>query len=64
MTTGDFDWFLHTMLFYHTQHVIQKQSQQKQIHQINEFDNDKGEENEPEENEPDTEERQWDVEEE
>ena len=46
MTIGNSDWFLHTMLFCHTQHVIQKQSQQKQIHQINEIDNDEGEENE------------------
>ena len=47
-----------------TQHVIQKQSQQKQICQINEIENDGEEENEGEENEPDTEERHWDVEEE
>jgi hypothetical protein len=25
MTPSNFDWFLHTMLFYHTQHVIKKQ---------------------------------------
>jgi hypothetical protein len=25
MTPGDFNWFLHTMLFYHTQRVIQRQ---------------------------------------
>jgi hypothetical protein len=25
MTPGNFNWFLHTMLFYHTQHVIKKQ---------------------------------------
>jgi hypothetical protein len=25
MTPGNFNWFLHTMLFYHTQHVISKQ---------------------------------------
>jgi hypothetical protein len=24
MTPGNFDWFLHTMLFYHTRYVIQK----------------------------------------
>ncbi|KIM37168.1 hypothetical protein M413DRAFT_43511, partial [Hebeloma cylindrosporum] len=29
MKIGNFDWFLHTMLFYHTQHVIQKQSQKE-----------------------------------
>jgi hypothetical protein len=25
MTPGNFNWFLHTMLFYHTQYVIKKQ---------------------------------------
>jgi hypothetical protein len=25
MTTGNFDWFLHSMLFYHTKHVLKKQ---------------------------------------
>ena len=25
MTVGNFNWFLHTMLFYHTNYVIQKQ---------------------------------------
>ncbi len=28
------------MLFYHTQHVLKKQSQKEQVHQINEIDND------------------------
>ena len=27
MTTGNFNWFLHTMLFVHTQRVIQKQKE-------------------------------------
>jgi len=57
MKTGNFNWFLHTMLFYHTQHVIQKQSQKKQVHQINEIDDDEGEEDEE-----DREERHWNVE--
>jgi hypothetical protein len=26
MTLEDFDWFLHTMLFYHTRHVFDKQA--------------------------------------
>jgi hypothetical protein len=26
MTLGNFDWFLHTMLFYHTKHVLDKQA--------------------------------------
>jgi hypothetical protein len=25
MTASNFNWFLHTLLFYHTQHVIQRQ---------------------------------------
>jgi hypothetical protein len=25
MTPGNFNWFLHSMLFYHTRHVIAKQ---------------------------------------
>jgi hypothetical protein len=25
MTPGNFNWFLHSMLFYHTQRVIQRQ---------------------------------------
>ena len=25
MTLGNFDWFLHTMLFYHTKDVIERQ---------------------------------------
>jgi hypothetical protein len=40
MKTGNFDWFLHTMLFYHTQHVIQKQGQQEEPHQISEINDD------------------------
>jgi hypothetical protein len=30
MTPGNFNWFLHTMLFYHTRYVIQKQMMKKQ----------------------------------
>jgi hypothetical protein len=29
MTPGNFDWFLHVMLFYHTKHVLKKASQKK-----------------------------------
>jgi hypothetical protein len=46
MKTGNFDWFLHTMLFYHTQHVIGKQAQQEELHQIIEIEDDEGEEDE------------------
>ena len=27
MAPSNFDWFLHTMLFYHTKHVLEKQKQ-------------------------------------
>ena len=57
MKTGNFDWFLHSMLFYHTQHTIQKQRQQEQPHQIDANDNDEGNENEE-----DHEGRHWNVE--
>jgi hypothetical protein len=29
MTSGNFDWFLHTMLFYHSMQVIKKQNQRR-----------------------------------
>ena len=29
MTPGNFNWFLHTMLFYHTKYVIRKQEMKK-----------------------------------
>ena len=29
MTPGNFNWFLHTMLFYHTRHVLERQNQRK-----------------------------------
>jgi hypothetical protein len=30
MTPGNFNWFLHSMLFYHTRYVLKKQ-QQKEV---------------------------------
>ncbi|PPQ91761.1 hypothetical protein CVT25_000504 [Psilocybe cyanescens] len=30
MTPGNFDWFLHTMLFYHSKYIIEKQKAQKE----------------------------------
>lgn len=30
MTPGNFNWFMHTMLFYHTQHIIKKQKVRQQ----------------------------------
>jgi hypothetical protein len=29
MTSGNFNWFLHTMLFYHTMQVLRKQSKRE-----------------------------------
>jgi hypothetical protein len=29
MTTGNFDWFLHTMCFLHTKYVIEKQEEKQ-----------------------------------
>jgi hypothetical protein len=57
MKTGNFDWFLHIMLFYHTQNTIQKQTQKEQPHQIEENNNDEGDEDEDEA------EKHWNVEE-
>jgi hypothetical protein len=51
MKTGNFDWFLHVLLFYHTQHVIQKQGQKEKPHQIDENDDDGADDEEEENNE-------------
>ena len=43
MKTGSFDWFSHTMLFHHTQHVIQEQGQQEEPQEnIDDEDDDSG----------------------
>ena len=55
MKTGNFNWFLHAMLFYHTQHVILKQKQKQTLHQIDDDDEEEEEENNDEE-------RRWEVE--
>ncbi|KAF8872970.1 hypothetical protein CPB84DRAFT_1818021 [Gymnopilus junonius] len=46
MKSGNFNWFLHSMLFYHTNQVIQKQEQKTKIQQIVGNDDDEGEEDE------------------
>jgi hypothetical protein len=30
MVPGNFDWFLHTMLFYHTRYVLKKQDRKRE----------------------------------
>ena len=57
MKTGNFNWFLHVLLFYHTQHVIQKQGQKEKPHQID--DDDGAYDEEEEEN---TEAQHWNAE--
>ena len=38
MTPGNFNWFLHVMLFYHTKHVLAKKEQKKKSQKNNEDD--------------------------
>jgi hypothetical protein len=57
MKTSNFDWFLHSMLFYHTQYTIRRQEQREQPYQIIDNDDDEGDENID-----DGEERHWNVE--
>ena len=47
MTPGNFNWFLHTMLFYHTKHVLeaQRQKKKKQDQEDSTEDEDSDEEN-------------------
>jgi hypothetical protein len=42
MTPGNFDWFLHTMLFFHTQHVLNKQAK-RASNSTNDSDSDEDE---------------------
>jgi hypothetical protein len=37
MTPGNFNWFLHSMLFYHTTYVLEKQKQ-KEVNEEKEDD--------------------------
>ena len=39
MVPGNFDWFLHTMIFYHTRYVLEKQDRKR----TNEGNNNNGE---------------------
>lgn len=44
MTAGNFNWLLHTMLFYHTQRVIQRQDKKGEGDGNEEDENSDGEE--------------------
>ena len=39
MTPGNFNWFLHTMLFYHIKYVIQKQQKKQPNVDVDEEEN-------------------------
>ena len=49
MVPGNFDWFLHTMLFYHTRYVLKKQHKKRE----NEDNNDDDESDDDSDNEID-----------
>ena len=42
MTPGNFNWFLHTMLFYHMKYVIWKQTINKQLEEQDDNEEDLG----------------------
>ena len=42
MTPGNFNWFLHAMLFYHTKYVIRKQMVKKQLEEEDDEEEDLG----------------------
>ena len=46
MTAANFNWFLHVMLFFHTQQVINKQSKPKQQEQEEQEEEEEEEEEE------------------
>jgi len=53
MTPGNFNWFIHTMLFYHTKYVLRKQQQKKEQKGNSEEEENLGLDEEFEENEED-----------
>ena len=51
MTGTNFDWFLHTMLFYHTQQVIERQKRRNTAGISEEEDRDEDEDEDGDEDE-------------
>ena len=45
MVPGNFDWFLHTMLFYHTRNVLKKQNRKRE-NEDNDGESDNGNDDE------------------
>ena len=43
MVPGNFDWFLHTMIFYHTRYVLKKQQNKRENIGINDDESDEDE---------------------
>ena len=56
ITVDNIDWFLHTMLFYHTKYVIEKQQrkEEKARKQVLNIDDSEGEDDEEEEDDDDS----------
>jgi len=54
MTIGNFNWFLHTMLFYHTRYVIEKQRRKQEKKQSNLNDSDDDDSDDDDSNDDDT----------
>ena len=40
MTQGNFDWFLHSMLFYHSQYVMEKQAKRPYMEEKSDVESD------------------------
>jgi len=51
MTVGNFNWFLHTMLFYHTQFVLERQMQKARDNAGNDEDSSDGDDEDSSDNE-------------
>jgi hypothetical protein len=49
MVPGNFEWFLHTMLFYHTSYVLKKKKQDKKRENDDNLNYDDGESDDDEE---------------
>jgi hypothetical protein len=45
MTPGNFNWFLHTMLFFHTKYVIEKQDRRRNDDDDNDDNDDDNDDN-------------------
>ena len=44
MTPGNFDWFMHSMLFYHTKHILRRQELKEEESEMDNSSSDEDEE--------------------